>query len=269
MQAEVTPILADLRALYDIEGVMPRFQAYRALFAGETRGEPIPIGQFSPMGRRQPAYLDALIAIGAEDIAAAAAREACARLPGTPGRYRVALVVVDEPTNGWTQRWLTDAEWRFGDPDQLPQARAPRGLERWVSVQLWTDTTPNAAHVRHETLAGLYRAAHRQAFGRPATLAARLEQEGRALAFAGDPPTLARDDLEYTRLVLAPLMASEHFPTVFAALYGDEAARSAGYAPLGLSPLAGLALAAHDASRADPAAALAARAARVSRSAAL
>lgn len=261
MLAEVAPVLADLRALYDIHSVMPRFHAYKALFAGETRGEPIPIGQFSPMGRRQPAYLDALIAIGAEDIAAATAREACARLPGAPGRYRLALVVVDEPANGWTERWLTDAQWRFGDPDELPRAWAPRGFDRWVSVQLWTDTEPTAAHVRGETLAALYRAAHRRAYGRPATLDGRLEQEGRALAFAGDPPTLPADDLEYTRVVLAPLLGEQHYPTAFAALYGDEAARAAGYAPLGLSRLAGLALGAHDASRSDPAAALAGNAA--------
>jgi hypothetical protein len=37
------------------------------------------------------------------------------------------------------------------------------------------------------------------------------------------------------------------FPTIFTCLFGDEAARSVGYPPLGLSPRAGLALACEEA----------------------
>jgi hypothetical protein len=47
--------------------------------------------------------------------------------------------------------------------------------------------------------------------------------------------------------VIAPHLDSDAFPIVFACLYGDEPAASAGYPPLGLSIRAGFALALHDA----------------------
>ena len=56
-------------------------------------------------------------------------------------------------------------------------------------------------------------------------------------------PTLDAEDTAYSREVLAPHLDSEDFPTRFACLYGDEAARSVGYTPLGLSRRAGYAVA--------------------------
>ena len=52
----ITPILRDLRSLYDISDRMERFKAYVELFTGTSKGEPFPIGNFSPMGRRQMDY---------------------------------------------------------------------------------------------------------------------------------------------------------------------------------------------------------------------
>jgi hypothetical protein len=63
----------------------------------------------------------------------------------------------------------------------------------------------------------------------------------------GRGPVLEPDDLDYTREVLRPHLGSSHPPVLLAALYGDEAARSVGYPPLGLSADAGLALARADA----------------------
>jgi len=74
-----------------------------------------------------------------------------------------------------------------------------------------------------------------------------MRQEGLALAFAGaTEPALDPDDLHYTREVIQPYLDSQHFPTIFACLYGDEAAKSVGYEPLGLSTKAGYALALAD-----------------------
>ena len=56
---------------------------------------------------------------------------------------------------------------------------------------------------------------------------------------------LDREELAYTAEVVRPQLDATHFPTCFTCLYGDEAARSAGYTPLGLSPWAGFAYAAH------------------------
>lgn len=248
MHATLVPVLADLRALYHVPGVMARFHAYVALLSGRTRGEALPIGAFSPMGERQPAFLDALLALGAEDVAAEAAREAGERLAAAPDRLRCTLVVVDVPRNGWTERNLTDAEWRFTlKYEALARKAQSEAFDRWVTVQLWTDEPASADVVRRETRSALYRAVHRRVVGAPATLGERMLQEGRALAFAGAVPELGADELAFTREALAPLRERADEPTCFAALYGDDAARAVGYRPLGVAARAGFEVALADA----------------------
>jgi hypothetical protein len=43
-------------------------------------------------------------------------------------------------------------------------------------------------------------------------------------------------------MILEPLLASTDYPTNFAAMYGDEAAKSVGFTPLGISSRTGFAL---------------------------
>ena len=54
-------------------------------------------------------------------------------------------------------------------------------------------------------------------------------------------------DLAYSAEVIQEYRDTRDYPTIFTCLFGDEAARSVGYPPLGLSPRAGLALAHHEA----------------------
>ncbi len=244
MRLHVHPILHELRGLYDVSDLysMERFLAYTTLASGGP--ELLPLGDFSPMGQRQPEYLDALLALNAEGLTAEYAREIETELDGVQAEFRLILVVVDQPGNGWTQRWLTDAAWRFG-PEKVPQQTPHR---RWVTVQLWTHVPPTPAYLRSQLRGAVMRAVWRVHHGLPVTLSDHLAQEGAALKFggglsAGEPLTLDPDELSYTRQVLAPLLGSDHWPTIFAALYGDGAAREVGFAPLGLSSLAGLGLA--------------------------
>jgi hypothetical protein len=78
-----------------------------------------------------------------------------------------------------------------------------------------------------------------------------LVQEGRCMVRAGcTRPTLEADDLSYTRNVISPYLDASDMPTAVACLFGDPAARSLGFRPLGLSARAGLALALYEASSA-------------------
>ena len=240
MKVSLTPILQSFRDIYDVEGVMPRFQAYRSLMLGTTLGEPLPLGVFSPMGKRQPDFLDALIAFGAEHIATEAALEAATKLSSVPDHYRLILIVVDVGRNGWTERYLTDAEWRFFDKyNDMPKEASPVGFDRWVTVQLWTDEEPTATYIRRETQAAIYRAAHLRRFGQPKTFEEMIRQEGRAMAFAGYTPELDADAITHSHEVTEPYRNSTDYATCFTALYGDEIARAVGYQPLGLSAQAG------------------------------
>ena len=241
MKVELTPILEKLRDIYDVEGVMPRFETYVSLMTGETSGEWLPLGVFSPMGKKQAAYLDKLIEQGAEHIAEKTANKAAERLSVLSGYYRILLVVADVARNGWTQRYLTDAEWRFYDKyNTMPQEATATGFDRWVTIQLWTDEEPTETYIRQETLAAIYRAAHLKHFGVPRTLEAMMLQEGRALAFAGCTPELEKEDIMYSREVIQPYLKSTDNAVCFTALYGDDIARAAGYPPLGLSRFAGM-----------------------------
>jgi hypothetical protein len=244
MRLHVYPILRKLRALYDVGDLysMERFWAYKALMV--DGGEPLPLGDFSPMGKRQPGYLDALLELDAEGLAATYACEIETELNDVQADFRLLLVVVDQPTNGWTQRWLTDAAWRFG-PEKLPQHLPEL---RWRTVQLWTHVPPTPEYLRSQLRGTVMRAVWKMKRGLPVTLADHLAQEGAALKFggglfAGKPLILEPDELVYTRQVLEPLLASDHWPTIFAAMYGDEAAREVGFPPLGLEALAGFGMA--------------------------
>jgi len=240
----VRPILAELRALYDVgeRNTLERFWAYKRLMVDGP--ELLPLGDFSPMGERQPPYLDDLLKLGAEGLATELARQIESELNDVRAEFQLMLVVADQARNGWTQRWLTDAAWRFGAQQPLP----PPADHRWITVQLWTHVPPTTEYLASQVRGAVMRAVWRARHGDPVTLDDMLAQEGAALRFghelfAGQPLRLEPDELSYTRQVVDPLRGSDHWPTCFAALYGDEAAREVGYPPLGLSVLAGLGLA--------------------------
>ena len=240
MNVVLTEALRDLRSLYRIQDRFERFDAYRFLLTGKTRGECLPIGTFSPVGERQADYLDRLLALDAERLAQMTADEVAADFAPLADKFRLMLIVGDVPRNGWTERTLTDARWRFTLKDDTP----PKGavlehFDRWVTVLLWTDVEATEAYVKRETRAALYRALHYRYVGTPETLAEMMQQEGRALAYAGYTPELDAEELDYTREVVQPYLESEAFPACFAALYGDEAACNAGYEALGLESKAG------------------------------
>ena len=111
-------------SLYTIADRFERFDAYISLFSsGTSRGggrrlevNRLPLGTFSPMGERQGVYLDQLTAItlGAENLAQTTADDVATDFAKHYlNAFRLMLVVADVPRNGWTQRQLTDADWRF------------------------------------------------------------------------------------------------------------------------------------------------------------
>jgi hypothetical protein len=75
-----------------------------------------------------------------------------------------------------------------------------------------------------------------------------MAQEGYAMAMAGClKPFLDDNEVEYTREMIAPHLDMKDYPLIMTSLFGDIAAASLGYTPLGLSERAGFALALRDA----------------------
>jgi hypothetical protein len=102
--------------------------------------------------------------------------------------------------------------------------------------------------VREAILTAAHRVAYQQQHGPARTLREMLAQEGQVMARAGcSGPTLDAEDIAYTREVLVPYLDADDPRTCMECLFGDEAGRTLGFTPRGLSAWVGLALALHDA----------------------
>lgn len=249
MEVALVPILEKLREIYDLSSPIERYNSYVKLMTIDA-GEIYPLGDFSPMGQRQRKYLDELIQMRAEAVA----REACyqaAKYLESNFSCRVMLVVLDEPKNGWTQRFLTDAKWKF---DALPSTRASKGglpedVRPWVPVDLWTTDddckyrSPTAEYIEGQIRESLFRAQWKLENGLPKTLRNVVQQESAAIKFSGRNFDLDSHVMSNIKQKIEASYETSHFPTIFALMYGDEAANSVGYDALGVPCRAGFAFA--------------------------
>lgn len=239
MRLDYVPLLKIQRDLYELPRGFERFREYlRTMTDPESGDLKFPLVAMNPMGKDHlPPFLDHLLAIDADGIAAHALAEADGGLRDLPGEYRACLVVSDDLKGGWTNRYASEYSYRFEQRAYYRRA--------WLAAILWTSETYDTTGIRQELLQCVYRVAYVQRHGAPRTLGDMLAQESYAMRHAGaSTPRLDDDDLVYTREVLREYSSATDRATVIAALFGDGAARDLGYPPLGLSTRAGLALAA-------------------------
>lgn len=239
MKLSFLPLLQIQRDLYAMPRGMERFREYiKTMTDPETGDLALPLVAMNPMGKDHiPALIDQYIALGAEKVA----QYAIANVTCSFAReYKVALVVSDDLKGGWTNRWASEYGHRIEG-----KAITKRGF---ITAILWTSEPASVERVRESVLTSIYREEYLQSHPAPKTLRGMLEQEGYAMARAGcTTPSLEKDDLEYTREVIAPHLDAHDRATVIACLFGDPGANALGYPPQGLSDRAGFALALHDA----------------------
>lgn len=244
MNVELVALLKQERELYAVPRGRERFQAYLKAMTMGTGEAALPLTVLNPMGREHVGeLLDRMIALGIEAAAARAAAEAAQRLGGIDDTVRVAIAVADDLKGGWTNRYFTEMVNRFERKYEVERG--------WATVLFWTSEEPTLERAHRETLASVYRTLHQRAHGHPTSLRAMLAQEGRAARFAGEVGALDDAALLQARRVIDPLRDSTAYPVIAAAFYGDDAAVSLGYPPLGLPERAGYAVALADAMQ-DP-----------------
>jgi hypothetical protein len=233
-------IMAEQYRLQQMPRNMERFHEYLNTITNEdhTDVKLAPLVAANPMAREHVTERVAeYLALDAEQVAATAVMEYQARA-GTPAHeYKHGLVVMDDVKGGWTSR--PSAEMA------VIESASTRG--GWLTTGLWVSEPATAAYIRENVLQTLFRMFYLQGHGIPQTLRERMAVEGRAMAFAGKTLWLDKEEIAYTRHVLAPLLDTDNYAFCFAALLGDEAARQFGYEALGLSARAGLAVALADA----------------------
>ncbi|HEY6330669.1 MAG TPA: hypothetical protein VI756_15130 [Blastocatellia bacterium] len=244
MKLEYVPLLAVQRELYGIPRGMERFRAYLSTMVDPATGDlALPLPGMNPMGKDHvPMLLDQYLSAGSDEAAASAVCEAESLLSEVPGTFKVTLVLSDDAAGGWTNRYTSEFTARFGT-----KSYQRRG---WIVGTLWTADPASPHRARQEALTAVYRTAHIQRNGYAVILGEMLRQEGYALSRAGcDEPKLNPEEIDYTREVISPYLETKDHASVMACLFGDEAAATLGYRPLGLSNRAGLALALYDARR--------------------
>jgi hypothetical protein len=238
MPIEHVPLLKTQRELHDLPRGMERFEAYLKTMLNDTRDDVryLPLLVMNPMGREHVAErLDEMIALDADALAAESIREALAELGDLPDTFQHGWVVMDDIRGGWTNRTVNDAKFRFDW--ELPLKRP------WITSGWWVSETPTRETLRQKVRESVGRLAYLHKYGIAKTLRQMMEQEGAVAAFAGFKPRYDDEEQDYNRHVIEPLLDSADYPTQIAALYGDSAASSLGYAPLGLSENAGFDLA--------------------------
>ena len=240
MTLSFVPLLRVQRELYAMPRGMERFREYiKTMTDADTGDLALPLVAMNPMGKDHvPALIDEYLALGAEDIGAAAVRDADVRRASAVAdrEYKVALVVSDDLKGGWTNRWTSEYSHRMEGA-----AITRRG---WLVGLLWSSEPASAQNVRVAVLTSIFRAEYLQTHRAPVTLGEMLHQEGYAMWRAGcTTPHLDDEDLAYTRSVIEPLRGAKDRATVMACLFGDTAAKALGYPPQGLSDRGGLALA--------------------------
>lgn len=243
MPIEHIPLIKIQRDLHDIPRGMERFSAYLNTIMNGTGDDVslVPLVAMNPMGREHVAErLDEFLALDADTIAAHAVDEAQARLGDFISGFQHGLVILDDVRGGWTNRTVNDAAFRYGGG--IPTKR------KWITTAFWASESPSQQSIRQAVLASIYRMFYIQQHGVAKTLRQIMEQEGAVGIFAGTTTLhLDADDLDYSRHVLEQYLESSDHSVLIAALYGNNAAISLGYPPLGLSDNAGLEVALADA----------------------
>jgi hypothetical protein len=242
MDLEFVPLLQVQRDLYRVPRGRERFGAYlRSMLTPDGKDLRLPLVAMNPMARDHvPALLDDFLALAADEEAARTVNAALPELADVPGFFKVGLVVADDLKGGWTNRYATEFTQRFEN--------APLEKRGWLVGLLWSSEPASLERVREEVRTTLHRAAYVLRQGPARTLRERMAQEGQVMALAGcTQPILDGDDLDYTREVLTPFLDATDMRTTIECLYGDNAARTLGFSPQGLSDRAGLALALHNA----------------------
>jgi len=257
MDIRLVPTLAVQRELYAMPAGTERFQWYLKQMLGDSAEDVrLPITAVNPMGKEHClTAVETLQALEAEREVSRAIDDARKRLRKADGVAQVCINLVDDLAGGWTNRYFTEAQLRFGS-DQAQRANR----RQYVVVPAWTSETYTRDLIRRETMAAVYRHAWRARHGLARTLGEMLHAEGLALRFAGAEddassllvPSLSAEVLSKARGVIDVNREAEEFSTQFACFFGDEAAMEVGYPRLAVAHRAGFAVALADAAKLDP-----------------
>jgi hypothetical protein len=215
--------LEKVRELYQLPRTFERFQSYLNLVRVDTGTEALPLSKLNPMAKEHAlTYVETLIAMNAEDLVCAGAIEAASRLDGNEA-LKVLLVVMDDAKGGWTNHYFAEFAHRYESKYEVAHG--------WATVVVWTAEKPAPELLRARAFESVYRTIDERRHGPVRTLRDILDREIRTQRFAESVSPYEGADY---RAKVEPYLDSHAAPVVMTALYGDAAAATLGYPPLGI-----------------------------------
>jgi hypothetical protein len=125
VKLDSVPLQRVQRDLHGISCGLERFRQYLRTILNEDGAHVAlpPLVLMNPMGKGHVAdRFGALLTLDADAVAARAVEDTSAGLADVPGDDLAALVVADDPMGGWTIRYDSEYELRFGSGPQGKQS---------------------------------------------------------------------------------------------------------------------------------------------------
>ena len=231
------PLLNLMAAVYALpRDPAVRFPRYLELVSA------VGVPRFPPLMVMNPMARDHVSIVLLEIVSAGWERDAqdwleeAVRMTGLQGTYRHGFGLADNLGGGWTAAADVEMKRRF--------APIPAATADWLCTTLLVSQPVTATRLRAEVIATVARRVWQHTHGAPQSLRDHLAQE-HAVAQHSGTQALSGMQIAGLTTLLRPFLDTTQYPIIVAALLGDAAAATLGYAGIGAPPNAGLMLAAH------------------------
>ena len=230
MRLVLLPLIDTMLEYYNLPRGFERFREYISLLTGGTGDDmKLPIGGFNPMGKEHATEkLMELKNLDAENYISEILDEMNSEFANDDQaiEYKVSISLADDLKGGWTNRFTTDYQHKFNTTAFIKR--------RFITVQFWTSDTLTKELIEFRTEESIYRLIYQLKFPKQETLEEHIRQE----AFVNDKINLFSEiqlgDINHYKKFYKEHRDSKDYPVIFNFLYGDKAAESLGYIPIGI-----------------------------------
>ena len=230
MEFRLQPIIDTMLELYQLPLNSDRFKEYLKILQGDTQGDlDLPIGNFNPMVKEH--VIDKLLelkALNAENIMVATLNELNKKFSQNKmgAVFKVVLNLSDDLKGGWTNRYTTDYDTKFGSNALIKR--------NFCAPIFWTSESFDVDIVRQRTLEFAYRTIYRIQFPKPTTLKSHIEQEKFIAQNLNLKSDLANFEFEKINKFYSEHTDSDNYSLIFNFMYGDEISESLAFPTYGV-----------------------------------
>ncbi len=232
MRFDPLPTIDLMADLYEKPRTIERFQEYLKALQGDTKSDlAMPIVGYNPMAREHALHkLIELKQIDAEGLIAQTLAELNDKLQADPRphTFKVALNLSDDLKGGWTNRYTTDYNNKFG-----MQALVSRGF---CAPVFWASEHYTPELIKRRTLEYAYRTMRWLTFPQPVTLREHIEQE-RSVAEKAGSTMQPQPDFDLLDKFCHKHWNSDDYHLIFNFFYGDEASQSLAFPTFGINKM--------------------------------